>query len=400
MTSMDSMRICILSKMFPPGVGGAETYAYELANGLGKRGHDVDVYTQWVEEPEETVDVHDNVSIYRICKAQRKFVTFETIRFSIVSRKAIDFDKYDIVHGTLMPASTIAVTPLNDCNPPVVVTSHGTSIDEAKAVSLETPADYLLKFFFHPMNVLMDYLASRDTDRVIAISDDAHEQLTTFYRLPTSVVEMIPHGVDTDWFYPRDERHPSVDPDKTTLLYVGRLGARKGLDLAIRGLAATGDTQIEFLIAGTGRHERKLRALADDLGVDDRVHFLGYVPDEELPTLYSSADVFVLPSRYEGFGLVLLEAMACGTPVIGTKVGGIPTVVHDGEDGYLVEPDVRALSEAFEKVSRDDAKVKTMSELALKNAKAHSWPRTITQTEKLYEHCLSADTEGGNANGL
>ena len=297
----ESLRVCLISKQFPPGVGGAETYAYELANGLGERGHDVDVYTQWVDSPDEEADVHENVSVYRICGARRKLVTFETLWFSYTARRAIDFEQYDIVHGTLMPASTIAVTPFNDIDAPVVLTSHGTSIGETRAVALETPADYLLKFFFHPMNVAMDYVASRDADQVIAISNHAFEELTTSYRLDEVDVEMIPHGVDTDWFYPRDEQHRAVDDEKTTLLYVGRLGARKGLDLALQALADVDDESVEFLIAGTGRHEESLRELARELGFADRVRFLGYVPDEDLPVLYSSADVFVLLSRYEGF---------------------------------------------------------------------------------------------------
>lgn len=379
----EALRVCLLSKQFPPGVGGAETYAYELANGLGERGHDVDVYTQWVDSPDEEADVHENVSVYRICGARRKLVTFETLWFSYTARRAIDFEQYDIVHGTMMPASTIAVTPFNDIDAPVVLTSHGTSIGETKAVTLETPADYLLKFFFHPMNVAMDYVASRDADRVIAISDHAYEQLTTSYRLDEEDVEMIPHGVDTDWFYPRDEQHPAVDDEKTTLLYVGRLGARKGLDLALRALAEVDDESVEFLIAGTGRHEESLRELARELGIADRVRFLGYVPDEDLPVLYSSADVFVLPSRYEGFGLVLLEAMACGTPVIGADAGGIPTAISDSEYGRVVERDIGELADAMSEFSNGDMRTSMRSD-AISTSQSLDWGESIREVEEVY----------------
>lgn len=380
----ESLRVCLLSKQFPPGVGGAETYAYELANGLAERGHDVDVYTQWVDSPDEEADVHENVSVYRICGARRKLVTFETLWFSYTARRAIDFEQYDVVHGTLMPASTIAVTPFNDIDSPVVLTSHGTSIGETKAVALETPADYLLKFFFHPMNVVMDYVASRDVDQVIAISDHAYEQLTTSYRQDEADVEMIPHGVDTDWFYPRDEPHPAVAEEKTTLLYVGRLGARKGLDLALRALAEVDDEGVEFLIAGTGRHEETLRELARELGIADRVWFLGYVPDQDLPVLYSSADVFVLPSRYEGFGLVLLEAMACGTPVIGADAGGIPTAIGDNDTGLIVQRDVDALAEALRSLQTEPTNWQAMGEKSLNQANRNSWDEVTSRVEELY----------------
>lgn len=376
---MESLRVCILSKQFPPGVGGAETYAYELANGLAERGHDVDVYTQWIDSPDETADVHENVSVNRICKARRKLVTFETLWFSYTARREIDFDEYDIIHGTMMPASTIAVTPFNDVETPVVLTSHGTSVGEACSVALETPADYLLKYFFHPMNIAMDYVAGHDVDQIIAISDHAYEQLTTHYRLDD--VGMIPHGVDTDWFYPRDEQHPAVDSEKTTLLYVGRLGARKGLGLALRALARVDPDDVEFLIAGTGRHEDRLRELAANLDISDRVQFLGYVEDDALPVLYSSADVFILPSQYEGFGLVLLESMACGTPVIGADAGGIPTAIEEGT-GYVADRNVEDVATAIQ--SLVDETHAELSKHALAHARDSSWVTVIDDVESAY----------------
>jgi len=383
----DSLRICLISKQFPPGVGGAETYAYELANGLAERGHDVDVYTQWIDNPEEKADVHENVSMNRICKARRKLVTFETLWFSFTARREIDFDGYDIVHGTMMPASTVAVTPFNDIEAPVILTSHGTSIGEAKAVALETPADYLLKYFFHPMNVVMDYVASRDANQVIAISNHAYDQLTTSYRLSEEHVEMVPHGVDTDWFYPREERHSAVCKEKTTLLYVGRLGARKGLDLALHALSQVEDSDIEFLIAGTGRHKSHLQRLVTELELDDSVQFLGRVPDAQLPALYSSVDVFVLASRYEGFGLVVLEAMACGTPVIGSDAGGIPTAVGGEKAGMITSRTVDDVAQSISYFASTDQRSE-MQKAAMERAQSMTWIKVCERMENLYENRL------------
>ncbi|WP_122088223.1 glycosyltransferase family 4 protein [Halalkalicoccus subterraneus] len=387
--SDDTLNVCLISKQFPPGVGGAETYAYELANGLAERGHRVDVYTQWIESINDTVDLHENVTVYRIAKARKKLVTFETLWFSFQARRQIDFDQYDIVHGTLMPASTIAVTPLNDIETPVVLTSHGTSIGETKSVALETPADYLLKYFFHPMNVVMDFVAGRGADEIVAISDHAADELVKRYRFDADHVQMVPHGVDVDRFYPREKAHPDVHPERTTLLYVGRLGARKGLDLALQAVAQVDDSTIELLIAGTGRHEDHLRDLAQELGIEGQIQFLGYVPDDELPSLYSSADVFVLPSRYEGFGLVLLEAMACGTPVIGTDQGGIPTVIDDGETGYKVERSVEQFTEAIRSLATSTEKRARMAQKARTKAVNTSWETVVEDVEELYEDSLN-----------
>lgn len=388
MTGVEPLDICLLSKQFPPGVGGAETYAYELANGLGGQGHRVDVYTQWIDDSDETVDVHENVTVHRITKARKKLVTFETLYFSYKARRTIDFDQYDIVHGTLMPASTVAVTAFNDIDAQVVLTSHGTSLGETKAVTLETPADYLLKFFFHPMNVVMDYIAGRDADEVIAISGHAYNQLTTYYGLDEHNVEMIPHGVDTEWFHPREKLHPDVNSEKMTLLYVGRLGARKGLDMLLRSLSCLENPDIELLIAGTGRHEERLRRLSNELRIADQVRFLGYVPNDELPELYSSADIFILPSRYEGFGLVLLEAMACGTPVIGTDAGGIPTAIADGRTGIVVERDAQDLSSAIELLVSDQTRRDRMAETAYNRANKTSWNAIISDVKRVYDQIV------------
>jgi len=378
-----SLRICLVSKQFPPGVGGAETYAYELTNGLADRGHDIDVYTQWIDSPDEEVDIHENVSINRICKARRKIVTFETLWFSFTARREIDFDEYDIVHGTMMPASTVAVTPFNDITTPVVLTSHGTSIGEMKAVALETPADYLLKFFFHPMNVVMDYVAEQNADKIIAISDHAEEQLIAQYGFDDDDVYMIPHGVNADRFYPREETHPAVNPEKKTVLYVGRLGARKGVDLALQAVAKLDNPEVEFLIAGTGRHEEYLRSLAAELKIENQIRFLGYVPSEDLPQLYSSSDVFVLPSKYEGFGLVVLEAAACGTPVIGANAGGIPTAIKLSDYGSVVERTAKEFSQALKSYN---AGLHTKEDRS-SGVKSHSqpeWSDMCEYTENVY----------------
>lgn len=385
----DSLRICLISKQFPPGVGGAETYAYELANGLADRGHDVDVYTQWIDSPDEEADVHENVTVHRICKARRKLVTFETLWFSFKARREIDFDEYDIFHGTLMPASTVAVTPFNDITTPVVLTSHGTSIGEAKAVALETPADYMLKYFFHPMNVVMDYVAGHDADKIIAISDHAEEQLIARYGFNDDDVYQIPHGVNIDRFYPREERHPAVNPEKKTVLYVGRLGARKGVDLVLRAIAQLDNPEVEFLIAGTGRYEEYLRSLAAELEIENQIQFLGYVPNEDLPQLYSSSNVFVLPSKYEGFGLVVLEAAACGTQVIGTNAGGIPTAIELTDCGSVVERTPKGFSQAIIRASSESQ----AKEDQTRGTKLHSLPRwsdVCESVENVYRRITAA----------
>lgn len=373
--------------MFPPGVGGSEMYAYELANALGERGHDVDVYTQATDHEDRSVPLDDNVTVETVCRARNYLVTFETLYYSLKTRRKLDFEQYDVIHGTLMPASTIALAPRLGIDTPIVVTSHGTSLGETLSHTPEIPTDYLLRYFFHPMNIAMDNVAGRAADHVIAISTKTREQLANTYRFDTDRLSLIPHGVDIDRFYPRprDEAHPAVSPEKTSFLFVGRLASRKGISRAIESLATLRDENVELLIAGTGRHEERLKQLARDHGVGEKVEFLGFVPDNDLPVLYSSADVFVFPSRYEGFGLVFLEAMACGTPVVGTPVGGVPDVVEDGETGFVVDHDIDDLSAKLRHCHENPDLLTEMSEKAAAKARTMDWGHVAEQVEALYE---------------
>jgi len=283
----------------------------------------------------------------------------------------------------LVPASTIALTPgLGMADVPVVVTSHGTSIDEARSHRPRQFTDYLLKYGVHPANAVLDAVAGRMADHVIAISDRAYDRLTGVYGFDEDKVTMVPPGVDTNRFAPREEVHPAVDPDRHTVLTVGRLGSRKGVGLAVESFAQL-DLDAELLVVGTGRREEHLRDLAAECGVEDSVRFLGHVPDEELPTLHSSVDVFILTSRYEGFGLVLLEAMACETPVIGADVGGVSTVVGPG---HTVQRDSTEFALRLNDIQL--CKSNTLQHNPRGRAKHLDWEEIIEDIEALYHRLV------------
>jgi len=169
-------------------------------------------------------------------------------------------------------------------------------------------------------------------------------------RLPRA--EVLPPVADTRRFRPDLDASPARERYRlggcSVLLTVGRLVERKGHALVIRALASLREEQrpVRYVIAGTGPEERRLRHLAAELGVQDRVVFTGYVPEEDLPGLYAACDVFVMPSRalpvrdgIEGFGTVFLEAGACGKPVVGGRSGGVSEAIEDGVTGVLVDPD-------------------------------------------------------------
>jgi phosphatidylinositol alpha-1,6-mannosyltransferase len=373
--------------MYPPRTGGGVTYAYELANALGELGHEVDVYTQAVSEEDDAVETHPNVSVIRITQA-RPLVVFSTLYFSIACRFIIDFENYDVIHGTLMPASTIALGPwfLDRVDTTLVLTSHGTSYDEAHAIDPKGVTDYIFKYFFHPINILIDVVSGQWADHIIAVSDHVHERLRDFYGFDESKLTTVPPGVDTERFSPQAEIHTTVTESKRSILVLSRLDPRKGIAKAIRAFAQLDTAGVELLIGGTGRLEEPLKNLASELNVRDDVRFLGFVPGEELPLLYSSVDLFVLPSEYEGFGIVFMEAMACGTPAVGTDVGGIPTAINNSQTGYIVpNTGVDELSDRIDMIFNDPIQYRQLSERSIEWANEHKWENIATQVIEIYE---------------
>lgn len=381
------MRICIISKQFPPEVGGSGVYSYEIANAMGRRGHDVDVWTQSHPDSERILPVHENVSVQHVTTARRELVTFETLFFSVRAQISVNFSKYDVIHGTLMPASPICLRT-SDISPPIVVTSHGTSLGEVRSHHLNIPTDFLKMFFFHPMNYLMDALTAPRCDRIIAISSSAKEELARFYPINRRELTHVSHGVDTERFSPRNSDIKDLSSELFQLLYVGRLVSRKHVGLAIKSISQSENKTVELLIAGTGRHRHRLEQKAKRLDVDSQVKFLGYVSDNKLPNLYSTVDMFMFTSRYEGFGLTFLEAMSSGTPVIGTPVGGFPDLVTHNESGIIVNRNSAEIANIINKFASSEQLVTEMSTNARHVAESRTWDTVAAETEEIYKSVI------------
>lgn len=230
-----------------------------------------------------------------------------------------DFDLIDAHY--FYPDGVAAVMIGRVLNKPVVITARGTDIN-------------LIPQFRKPRRMILE--AAKECAAMITVCGALKDELVALGGAAGKIT-VLRNGVDLDLFHPEDRDGARKEFNMGSgfaIASVGHLIERKGHHLAIEALADIPDA--DLFIAGSGEEDGRLRALAGKLGVAGRVHFLGAMPQARLRTLYNAADCLVLASSREGWANVLLEAMACGTPVVATAVGGIPDVVKDAETGFIL----------------------------------------------------------------
>ena len=242
-------------------------------------------------------------------------------------------------------------------------------------------------------------------DRIVAFSPHERDAMARLYGGDANRIQLAPCGVDLTRFRPLDReesrRQLGLNGDKV-LLYVGRIESLKGVELLVRTTAQLDTCEpVKVLVVGDDngqdREVDRLRELAETLEVGDSIDFVGRVAQNELPVYYSAADVCVVPSFYESFGLAALESMACGTPVVASRVGGLSTVVQHGSTGYLKAwrcPE--AFANSVEMLISSKSLQHSMGLAARRRAEDMSWEKVAEQIAGIYE-TLSSERAAGNA---
>ncbi len=242
---------------------------------------------------------------------------------------------------------------------------------------------------------------AQQADLLIASTADEAQDLIDSYGADPQRVSIVPPGVDLAMFQPMDRsvaRREIRYGSERLLLFVGRLERLKGVEVAIRALGLLRDRQhddVRLLILGEDSHEgdeneeERLKAIASDVDVRDRVDFIGSVAHHELPYFYAAADVCVMPSYSESFGLVALEAQACGCPVVASDVSGLRSVVRDEVSGYLIdEHDPAMYAERIGRLLADSELAQQMGRRGRLLAQRFSWTRTANRLEELFEQVV------------
>jgi len=332
------MRALILSWEYPPLIeGGLARHVRKLSEGLVASGVEVHVLTRGMEEspPEEDVA---GVTVHRVREPDRprelgEFVTWvEHMNADMLAAGVELGDSYDfdVVHGHDWLVAVAGDHLAKRFRCPLLVTIHATEFGRHQGWVDKHPQSHI--------HGVERWMANR-ADRVIACSSYMREHVSDVYGLEEDRVTVIPNGIDpADLVATHDLaglRARFAEPDERLVLLVGRLVYEKGFQIALEALPRLIERvgNVRFLVAGSGTHEEELREQARNVGLETHGTFLGWIGDDVLHSLYRIADLCVVPSIYEPFGLVALEAMASGCPCLVANTGGLREVVPNEDVG-------------------------------------------------------------------
>ncbi len=409
--AMISYHTCPLAILGGKDTGGMNVYVRELTRYLGRIGVHVDVFTRSQDEHVPQI-LHDlgygNRVVHIPAGPEHPLPKKELAGYlpqfvegiqKFAREKGIH---YDLIHSHYW-MSGIAAEKLKEAwDVPIVHMFHtlGLMKNRVAMSEAEMEGEYRTQGEHRVLEI---------ADCVIAATLAEQSQLQFLYHASEDKIVVIPPGVDTSHFYPipADEAKCAigVPEDDRMLLFVGRIEPLKGVDTLIRAIAHMRTTGItdqypHYLSIIGGDPDAKaremntemtrLQLLSHELGLQDLVVFLGKRAQSSLPYYYSAADVLIMPSHYESFGMVALEAMACGTPVVASQVGGLAFLIQDGETGFVVPGgDHLALSERLTQLIKEPDLRQRLGEQAAAYAQDYSWENISAKILDLYNEVLS-----------
>ncbi|MGH2596860.1 MAG: D-inositol-3-phosphate glycosyltransferase [Actinomycetota bacterium] len=410
---MSSPRVAVLSvhtsPMDQPGSGdsgGMNVYIRAVAERLAERGVEVDLFTRCrgADGP-EVLEIAAGVRVVSVKAGPCTPVPKSDLpRFlpeflgGVLRRASVDGRGYDILHSHYWLSGWVGSSAKDIWGVPLVASFH--TLGKVKNYSLargEPPEP--------SSRLLGEERVIADADRILAPTPAEAAQLVGLYRANPEHIRIVPPGVDHTIFFPR-ERHAARERLHLTglrlALYVGRLQPHKGPDVAVRTLAEAvardPDVTRDLMLAivggpsgtGQGAEVAHLMELAAALGVSERVMLFPPLPQARLADVYAAADVVLVPSRSESFGLVALEAQACGTPVVAAAVGGLRFVVQDGQTGFLVEGhDPADHADRMLQILRDPAFAAEMGTTAAREALRFTWEATASELAGIYRELVA-----------
>ena len=395
-----SYHTCPLATLGGKDTGGMNVYVRDLTRYLGQLGIHADVFTRSQDEHvphilhdlgygNRVVHIPAGPEIPRPKKELEGYIDlFVDNIFNFVEKKQIH---YDLIFSHYWLSGLAALKLKKAWNIPVIHMFHTLALLKNKIARSEKDIE-------GEYRIEGEKKVLSEIDKLIVATIDEKDNLQTLYSTPADIIEVIPPGVDTNHFYPipvdEAKEFIGIPENEKMILFVGRIEPLKGVDTLIKAISQLQQADILsrcphylFIIGGDPNLDRdkmneemqRLQDLRIELGVGDLVIFLGKRDQDSLQYYYSAAEMLVMPSHYESFGMVALEAMACGTPVIATQVGGLQHLVQDQETGFTIpnnNPD--ALEEKITVLICKPELREKMSQKSTSYARSFSW-NTITK---------------------
>jgi D-inositol-3-phosphate glycosyltransferase len=396
------MHTCPLAPLGGWETGGMNVYVRELGRALAARGVGIDIFTR-----RQTTDVADVVEyaagarvIHIDAGPHRHVDKYDILDYlpdfacGIQRYRALTGATYDLIHSHYWLSGRLGMLFSDRWGVPMVSTFHTLAQLKNRVAESSAEREQAVRYEIERRTMAA-------SDRIVALTSVDKQQMIRHYGEQAPIV-VIPGGVDLDRFAPRQRADAraelGLDPHRKIVLFVGRIQRLKGLEVLVRAFAQLADLDAELLIVG-GRpgtsHETReisrLQHLAARLGVAERTRFMGAVAHEQLPAYYSAADVSAMPSSYESFGLVAAESLACGTPVVATRVGGLRSIVRDGESGLLVPwRDADLFAERLRRVLLDSELRADLASHARESVLQYGWDRIADEHLALFDEVRAA----------
>lgn len=364
------MRIAILVGLFPPKwLAGTEIATYNVARHLAKRGHDVHVITS-LDEGLPPTSLEQGFYVHRVSVPRVRFLGIVAFWLKVLLR--LRRLRPDLVHSQNIGAGVPAFLAKKLLRTPYVVWGRGTDV-------------YLPSLFKKPIS----QLALKNPDAVIALTEDMKTEIQKTYRRPVNV---IPNGIDLEGYQDLPAKAAireklGLHDDEKVIVFVGTLRPIKGLRYLIEAMniIRQEDTAAKLMLVGDGEERQRLEVLVKEWDLGGAVTLVGRVPNERVPQCLAAADVFVLPSLSEGFPNVVLEAMAAGLPVVASRVGGLPEIIDEGQNGFLVAPkSPEQIADRVLLLLGDDELRARISENNREKVRAYSWESVVDRLEGIY----------------
>jgi mannosylfructose-phosphate synthase len=342
-----------------PDTGGQVVFVLELAKRFSRLGMKVDLLTrQFEDQPNEDV-INDNLRVWRVPFGGKKFIRKEDMHDYIgdfvtntLSQIRKLGSRYDIVYSHYWDAGFAAQKIADELQIPHVHTPHSLGWWKQNNMGVDMGEEEMEKTYRFKERIRKEFLLYQMCDHLIATTEQQSELLLEHYDILDSRITVIPPGMDEDRYSPvrsadQAKLRKKLKFKEHDVLTLGRMAHNKGYDLLIQALPTLLEIVPEArLIAAIGGEEKgqdkkgveELKKLAKELGVEDKIEWRNYIPDEELADYYRAAAVFAMPSRYEPFGMVAIEAMACGTPAVVTIHGGLFELTTFGHNAMSADP--------------------------------------------------------------